>query len=231
MPFAHRGGHDGGFPENSLDAFNDAINRGAMIETDVRLSLDGEPVLAHDGFALRRRLPAVPALMPASWLAWLGVPRLADLLAIIPAHHHVSIDLKKTAAWPAVIEVARSLNAVGRLWLVHDDLGLLQTIRAEDAAVRLVHEARPQDLAASGWTLEGHPDRLIEAGVDAQNTTASAWTSALVSNAHDRGILAFGSLIQSRSDLRRAAALGLDALYSDHVSNLVEIMGASRRQP
>ncbi len=199
-----------------------------MVETDVRLSLGGEPMLAHDIVAFRRRLPAVPALMPASLLAWLGVPRLADLFGLLPPHHHVSIDLKLARAWPAILEVARSADAVGRVWLVHDDLDLLQTIRAADAEVRLVHEARPQVLAASGWTLEEHPERLATAGIDAQNTRASAWTVALVSNAHDQGILAFGSLVQSRSDLQRAAALDLDAVYSDHVADLVEIMGLPR---
>ena len=199
-----------------------------MVETDVRLSLGGEPMLAHDIVAFRRGLPAVPALMPASLLAWLGVPRLADLFALLPPHHHVSIDLKSVRAWPAILEVARSADAVGRIWLVHDDLDLLQTIRAADARVRLVHEARPQVLALSDWTLEGHPERLATAGIDAQNTRASAWTPALVANAHVQGILAFGSLVQSRSDLQRAAALGLDAVYSDHVADLVEIMGLPR---
>jgi len=46
--FAHRGLHGDGIPENSLAAFERAIERGAGIECDVRLSGDGSAVVFHD---------------------------------------------------------------------------------------------------------------------------------------------------------------------------------------
>lgn len=47
---AHRGlfDNDGGIPENSMDAFAHAVANGYGIETDIRLTKDGEIVIHHD---------------------------------------------------------------------------------------------------------------------------------------------------------------------------------------
>ena len=48
LPIAHRGYHDA-YPENTLSAFQAAIDTGCLaVETDLRLSKDGEIVLMHD---------------------------------------------------------------------------------------------------------------------------------------------------------------------------------------
>lgn len=47
-PFAHRGLHSADCPENSIAAFEAAIDGGFGIELDVRLSADGAPVVFHD---------------------------------------------------------------------------------------------------------------------------------------------------------------------------------------
>ena len=47
-PVAHRGLHNEKFPENSLGAFQNAVDNGFPIETDIHLSIDGELVVFHD---------------------------------------------------------------------------------------------------------------------------------------------------------------------------------------
>src|ERR1700755_2171791 len=47
-PFAHRGLHGRGAPENSRAAIDAAIATGHGIEIDVRLSRDGESFVFHD---------------------------------------------------------------------------------------------------------------------------------------------------------------------------------------
>lgn len=47
-PFAHRGLHSPGVPENSLAAFRLAIESGYGIELDVQMSRDGQPMVFHD---------------------------------------------------------------------------------------------------------------------------------------------------------------------------------------
>src|SRR3982750_4615976 len=52
--FAHRGLHYGsGFPENSLVAFAGALEMGAGIECDLRLTADSQIVVFHDADAWR----------------------------------------------------------------------------------------------------------------------------------------------------------------------------------
>ncbi|HLO45565.1 MAG TPA: glycerophosphodiester phosphodiesterase family protein [Leadbetterella sp.] len=50
IPIAHRGLHsnDSNIPENSLFAFQEAINKGFAIELDVRLTKDKQVVVFHD---------------------------------------------------------------------------------------------------------------------------------------------------------------------------------------
>lgn len=48
-PIAHRGLHDEKSCENSLSAFEKAIALGFPIELDVQASLEGIPVVFHDG--------------------------------------------------------------------------------------------------------------------------------------------------------------------------------------
>ena len=47
-PYAHRGMHGEGVPENSMGAFQNAVDYGCGIELDVRLTADGEVVVFHD---------------------------------------------------------------------------------------------------------------------------------------------------------------------------------------
>jgi len=52
-PIAHRGLHDKSIPENSLAAFEAAIEAGLPIEIDVQLTKDKVPVVYHDDFFQR----------------------------------------------------------------------------------------------------------------------------------------------------------------------------------
>ena len=46
--YAHRGLHNRNIPENSLRAFEGAVERGLGIELDLQLSKDGEVMVFHD---------------------------------------------------------------------------------------------------------------------------------------------------------------------------------------
>jgi glycerophosphoryl diester phosphodiesterase len=219
--FAHRGGLDGGFAPNSIAAFADALARGGQVATDVRLAADGVPVLIHDRISFVKGIPVVADWYPSSWLARLGVPRLADLYDELGHDFEISMDLKVVDAWPATLEVARKAGAVDRLWLVHDRIAVLDQVRAADADVRLMHEARPADLEKAGIALVDHPAILAKHRIDAQNTRAAAWTPAMLERAHAEGVFAFGSLVQTPDEQRTAAAKGLDGLYSDHLAGLL----------
>ena len=75
--FAHRGLHYGaGFPENSLIAFAGALELGAGIECDLRLTADSRVLVFHDADGMR--LCASPLRIGRSSLAELGRLRLGD---------------------------------------------------------------------------------------------------------------------------------------------------------
>lgn len=101
-PFAHRGLHGRGVPENSLTAVREAIAGGYGVECDVRLSGDGIVHVFHD-----RRLERLTgqrgrfAALAAALLTALRlrgseepVPSLAQLLALTGAETPLLIELK-----------------------------------------------------------------------------------------------------------------------------------------
>lgn len=100
--FAHRGLHGPGVPENSIAAFAAAIDLGAGIECDVRLSGDGEAVVFHDPDLGRLCGPHHQTEQtPMSLLETqrlLGteqtIPRLRDLLELVGTRVPLLIELK-----------------------------------------------------------------------------------------------------------------------------------------
>jgi glycerophosphoryl diester phosphodiesterase len=99
--FAHRGLHYGAqFPENSLIAFAAALELGAGIECDLRLTADNQIVVFHDADAWR--MCASPLRIGASSLAELGrlrlgdgpIPTLAALLALVAGRVPLLLEVK-----------------------------------------------------------------------------------------------------------------------------------------
>lgn len=227
LTFAHRGGLDGGCTQNTLEAFADALARGCEVETDLRLSADGQVVCAHDAFWVAGAHPVWIAHMSARALRRRGVPTLHELYDRLGTDFEISADLKVVAAAGPALAAARDAGAVRRLWLVTDDVAALKAIRVDDPDVRLIHETRHRNLAAEGISPADHLARLAEAHIDAANTTVGDWTPALVEQAHQVGLMAFGSLLQSRAAMDQAVAIGLDGFYSDHL----DLMRAAVAQP
>ena len=105
--FAHRGLHGPGVPENSLAAFAAAIDRGAGIECDLRLTADGVPMVFHDRDATR--LCGSPLLLSRSRSADLARLRLTDTAEPIPTLAGL-LDLVACRV-PLLLEVKVEANA------------------------------------------------------------------------------------------------------------------------
>ena len=100
--YAHRGLHGPGAPENSLAAFRAAIDAGAGIECDVRLSADGEPVVFHD-HDLRRMCASALAVEATSaevlarqrlFDSGEHIPRLTELLTLVSGRVPILVEVK-----------------------------------------------------------------------------------------------------------------------------------------
>ena len=99
--FAHRGLHSGiQFPENSLIAFAAALEKGAGIECDLRLTKDDHIVVFHDADAWR--MCASPMKIGGSTLNELGrltvgehpIPTLTSLLTLVGGRVPLLLEVK-----------------------------------------------------------------------------------------------------------------------------------------
>lgn len=100
--FAHRGLHGGDVPENSLAAFQAAIDHDYGIELDVQRSRDGQSVVFHDDTLDRLTGTEGPVKQwSAGQLADLrlagsdeGIPSLRQVLALVAGRVPVLIEVK-----------------------------------------------------------------------------------------------------------------------------------------
>ncbi len=224
--FAHRGARAHA-PENTIEAFNLAVRLGATgLESDVWLTSDGEAVLDHDGVVrsgLRKRPIAECRRdeLPAH------IPTLADLYGEVGTELPLSLDVKDSAAFDRVLEVAATAGAVEQLWLCHHRWAQVAEWRERAPDVRLV------DSTFLGRMPDG-PERraaqLADAGVDAVNLHHSEWTGGLAALFHRFGVLCFGWDAQHDRILDGLLDAGIDAVYSDHVDRMVDAL-ARARQP
>jgi len=117
MGFAHRGLHGPGIPENSLAAFRAALELGAGIECDVRLSTDGEVMIFHD-HDLRRLCASALAVESTSSAVLASqklfdssehIPSLAELLELVSGRVPILIEVKARGGNAA--QIARAIAA------------------------------------------------------------------------------------------------------------------------
>ncbi len=110
-PIAHRGLHDiaKGVPENSLLAFQKAIEGDYAIELDVRLTGDGQVVVFHDPdlrrLCGREGIVAQIPLAELKELTLLGtqekVPSFRDVLDMVKGRVPLVVEIKKEKGEPA----------------------------------------------------------------------------------------------------------------------------------
>src|SRR5712691_953025 len=104
LAIAHRGRH-ADCPENTLAAFAAAVAFGADgIETDVRFSRDGRPVLFHDRLAPDGREVAALSAAELSAAAGYPVPTLDEALERFPGVFW-NVEIKVPAAVPVTLEL------------------------------------------------------------------------------------------------------------------------------
>lgn len=103
-PIAHRGLHDKDIPENSIAAFNNAIEHGYAIELDVQMLSDGTVVVFHDE-SLSRMTSNDGYLkfltkQDLSMLKLAGtdqtIPTLSEVLEVIDGRTPVIIEIKNS---------------------------------------------------------------------------------------------------------------------------------------
>jgi glycerophosphoryl diester phosphodiesterase len=225
IAFGHRGAraHE---RENTLAAFGLALRLGATgLESDVWLTADGEAVLDHDGVVrIRARKRPIRELTRAQLPA--HIPTLAELVTTHAGDWHLSLDLKDPSAAAVVFDVlnAERPDLLGRLWLCHPALDLLTELRPHAVnGVRLVHSTRLSRLPTGP---ERHAAVLAERRIDAMNMHHTDWNGGLATLFHRFERLTMAWDLQFEPQLRSAVRMGMDAIFSDHVDRMMDVVTA-----
>jgi glycerophosphoryl diester phosphodiesterase len=215
-------------PENTLAEIELALAQGAdRVEVDVQRIADGTPVLVHDT-DLRRTTDVGPAraddpvgsftlqelrrLDAESWFdsrfAGEPIPTLAELLELVRGRAGVHLELKDPDRYPGIERQVAAALGPG------DDV----LVRSFDhASVRRVHAVAPEVplgllteepldaatlRAAAGFAAEVNPDLAV-------------LDRALVDTVQDHGPAVSVRTVDEPADLRRALALGVEAIITD----------------
>ena len=207
---AHRGYHLSA-PENTMAAFDAAVRLGVDgIETDVRLSRDGLPVIIHDRVTARKR--PVAELTRSEIAGDLGRP-VAVLPEILEAFPDVlwNIEIKNPEAWPVASRVLAQYQRRRRLLVTsfrHDVVKLCADELDVDCGLLLAH--RPLDVTLMIAACAGQPRikcmvwdyNIVDEGV-LRTVAAAGW-----------GNYVYGAV--TPAEHARCIALGLAGLITDH---------------
>ncbi|HLX89563.1 MAG TPA: glycerophosphodiester phosphodiesterase [Acidimicrobiales bacterium] len=227
---AHRGGR-GPHPENSLAAFADGLRAGADgVELDVRLTADAVAVVHHDPDLPDGR--AVAGLDAADLPA--EVPTLvAALVACAGKVVDVEIKMSPAEATPDPDHGVARATA---------ELVSASLARPDAPAATLVSSFWPDALATVRAAVPGlATGLLVHPALDAVAALEQAQalgcttllpfhgqlTETLVAEAHGRGLTVVTWTVNEPDDLRRAAAVGADAVVTDDVAQALEVLRRS----
>lgn len=232
---AHRGGPHPGLPENSLPAFDHALNYApALLEVDVRRTADGALVLLHDdtlertttgtGELAGRTLAELRRLRledETGALTSFRIPTLAEALAWAEGRAVFLLDVKRGVTPELLSSAIRAADAGGRAVVIVyslDDLLAFQRVAPE-----LVYSVSTDTVAEIETILAAgvDPDRLIAFG------GVGEVDPAVVARWHALGVRVqvgtFGAIDQAAAEQSVPTAydgllsLGVDVLSTDNV--------------
>ena len=210
LVLAHRGYHADA-PENTPAAFAAAVKLGVDgIETDVRLSRDGLPVIIHDRVTPRKR--AVADLTRREIEGDVGHP-VAVLPEILDAFPDIlwNIEIKNPEAWPAASRVLAHFQSRRRLFVTsfrHDVVKRCADELAVACGLLVAH--RPLDTGALIAGCAGHP--RIQSIVWDYNVVDEDVLGAV--SAAGWGNYVYGAV--TPAEHARCVALGLAGLITDY---------------
>ncbi len=221
---AHRGA-SARAPENTLAAFQAALDDGAdLVELDVHLTRDGELAVIHDARTERvtgvgrvvaetdmktlRRLDAGRHKGPEWAERGIGIPELGDVLALLAGRMLVNVEVK--SGMDALPVLARRIAA-------YDMADKVVVSSFDPEVVRAAGTMEPRVL--TGLLLDhAEPDPIKatqEVGAALLHMTHRYISPVLVGRAHERGIGALAWTVNDPTEMRRLAALDVDAILSD----------------
>jgi glycerophosphoryl diester phosphodiesterase len=239
LAMAHRGGAT--YPpnlglENTMAAFRRAVEHGyRYLETDVRATRDGVPVLVHDR-TLRRLAGRPEAVADLSWVDLQRyridgrepVATLPELLAAFPAAR-LNIDVKSDDALAPTLAAVRAAGAEDRVCLAS----------FSDRRIRRIRRLAGPRIATScsAWEvtlLLVAPARRVRATgrrrgassvqVPRRSRGVRIISERFVARAHEVGLQVHVWTIDDEQTIRGLLDLGVDGLITDRIDVLRDVL-------
>jgi glycerophosphoryl diester phosphodiesterase len=232
--YGHRGAA-AHHPENTLVSFRAAVDGGAnAVETDVRLSQDGQVVVFHDASGartcgVRRRLRDTSWADIRSWDAGGGEHPvlLSDLLDAFP-DVFVNVDVKDNseAAARATLEVIRAHGAMERVGLGTFHTSVARALRAAGWSGQLA--LCVPEVAAVRLLPRGLARRLIHG--DALQIPVGGWGLRLdrarfIARSHQLGLRVDYWTVDDPDHARRLVADGADGIVTNDPAKIAGVLG------
>lgn len=159
LVIAHRGEHSV-VPENTMAAFEAAVAVGVNgIETDVRISLDGLPVLIHDRVIGFGQAVADLARREIEQAVGHEVPTLSEALEQFPGILW-NVEIKAANALPSVIRVLEKHQAGHRIIVTsfrHDLVARCASSLKVNCGLLVAHRPRTLDSLLADFNRDGNP--------------------------------------------------------------------------
>jgi glycerophosphoryl diester phosphodiesterase len=231
---AHRGA-SGHLPENTLPAYQLAVEQGAdMIEIDLHRTRDAAVVITHDedlcGLGGRGEICDASLSEVRALDAGRGerVPLLAEVLDRFGSRIAFNLELKRgtRAEYPEV--EAEALAAVVQRGLLERTLfssfhdSVLARLRALSSAARIALLLSPQ-------SAENPIERARRLGAEAINPWRGLVRRELVEAAHQAGLAVYVFTVDDVEEMKRLLAMGADGLFTNFPDRMRALLAGSPR--
>ena len=236
IAFAHRGGTSVA-PENSLRAFQDAVDLGyRYIETDVHATADGVLVAFHDD-DLERTCGERRTIAGSKWNDLKSaridgtdpIPLLEDILSAWPTVR-VNIDCKSEEALEPLVQTIQRTKSIERVCIGSFSDSRLQRIRAA-LGDRVCTSMGPKEvakfIAASTVHTPYTPEPTVYAAqVPVKQSGIPVVTERSVKLAHSLGLQVHVWTIDDPKEMSRLLDMGVDGIMSDDTRALRDVFSA-----
>ena len=231
IAFAHRGSSPDG-RENTLAAVERVVRMGfTHLETDVRVSRDGVPLLMHDP-SLDRTTDRTGAVADLDWgeiqqarIEGEPVARLDELLATFP-DLRVNLHVKVAAAVEPLAEAVTSADALDRVCVAAFQDRYVAAARARLGPGLCTALGTRSVIALTLAARRG--GRVRTTALCAQVPPAVGRLRVVdrrfVDAAHRSGVAVHVWTINDAAEMRRLLDLGVDGIMSDRADTLLDVL-------
>src|SRR5579871_1289558 len=239
---AHRG-ISGRYPENTLLAFQKAIDVGSdWIELDVQTTIDDVVIVCHDGTADRctnghglfknmtldevKKLDA--GIQFGSSFAGERIPTLEETLdylgdgrirLCIEIKGHTTGDNMRTA-WETV-HILQQRKFLRHAVVSSFNHEALRAIKSWEPLIATSLDPDPQDGTCTPWEL---CQQVLRFNINAMQHTYTTLTREIIEEAHHHGFSLWAWTVNDPDDMRRVIDMGADAIMTDYADVLVKIL-------